>query len=64
MVRRLPWSEELPWLWMATMRPKPVMIPVNMGLFSQGKLAEPGSGLRKAQKGPPDCRAKVGQEER
>jgi hypothetical protein len=27
----LPWSEELPWLWMATMRPKPVMIPVNMG---------------------------------
>jgi hypothetical protein len=36
MVSRLPWCEELPRLWMATMRPTPVMIPVNMTLFSQG----------------------------
>jgi hypothetical protein len=48
MVSCLPWSEELPRLWMATMRPKPVMIPVNMRLFSQGKLPELGGGVRKA----------------
>jgi hypothetical protein len=35
MVRRLPWSEELPRLWTATMRPKPVIIPVNIAIFSQ-----------------------------
>src|SRR3989338_67021 len=35
MVSRLPWSKELPRLWIATMRPTPVMIPVNMALFSQ-----------------------------
>ena len=33
MVSRLPWSEELPRLWIATMRPMPVMIPVNMQYF-------------------------------
>jgi len=35
-VSRLPWCEVLPRLWMATMRPTPVMIPVNMQLFWQG----------------------------
>jgi hypothetical protein len=48
MVRRLPWSEELPRLWMATMRPKPVMIPVNMPPFSQGI----GRPRDEARKGP------------
>jgi hypothetical protein len=33
MVSRLPWSKELPRLWIATMRPTPVMIPVNMSYF-------------------------------
>jgi hypothetical protein len=33
MVSRLPWSKELPRLWIATMRPTPVMIPVNMQYF-------------------------------
>jgi hypothetical protein len=36
MVRRLPWVEELPSALTATMRPKPVMIPVNILIFSQG----------------------------
>jgi hypothetical protein len=33
MVSRLPWSKELPRRWIATMRPTPVMIPVNMRYF-------------------------------
>jgi hypothetical protein len=36
MVRRLPWSKELPRSWTAAMRPTPVMIPVNISSFSQG----------------------------
>jgi hypothetical protein len=32
-VSRLPWFNELPRLWTATMRPKPVMIPVNIEYF-------------------------------
>ena len=45
MLRRLPWVEELPRAWTATMRPTPVMIPVNMQVFSQGlgRLDGPGA---------------------
>src|SRR6185369_2879291 len=35
MVRRLPCCKELPRSWTAAMRPTPVMIPVNMAVFSQ-----------------------------
>jgi hypothetical protein len=46
MLRRLPWVEELPRACTATMRPTPVMIPVNMPLFSQGLGRLDRSGLQ------------------
>ena len=36
MVSRLPWSKELPRARRSAMRPTPVMMPVNIGVFSQG----------------------------
>jgi hypothetical protein len=56
MLSRLPWSKELPRAWRAAMRPTPVMMPVNIRVFSQGLEVLSGrlsSADREIGAGPP-----------
>src|ERR1700753_3676697 len=60
MLSRLPWEEELPRSWTAAMRPTPVMIPVNIGAFSQRSGAAPDSARKAVPAGHPGDDPQVG----